>query len=87
LLIIFLHELLRMYGYRPLEMMSVQLFMSLNPGVILLEILMENDGPVETEQFSPWALFAGFYVTLSLILIYVSGHLLNPIKKRWGRTR
>jgi ABC-2 type transport system permease protein len=87
LLVIFLQEILRMYDYRISEMMSMQVFMSLNPGIVLIEILENGGGPIDTDRFSPWALFAGFYLTLSLLLIYLSGHLLNPMKKRWGRTR
>lgn len=88
LLVVFLQELLSMNGYRPSEMTSMQMFMSLNPGIVLLEILEDGPrGPVNTDSFSPWALFSGFYLTLSALLIYVSGHLLNPIKKKWVKNR
>lgn len=93
LLIIFLNEWLQMYGYRAWDMTWMHVLMSLNPAMVLLEILFDyggpgqGEGPIETDQFSPWALFAGVYLVVSVMLVYLSGHLLNPIKKRWGRTR
>jgi ABC-2 type transport system permease protein len=85
LIAIFAHEWLRSLGYDPDKMLSLQLFMSINPGIILLEIMAGTNGPIDTESFSPWGIFALFYLTLSLILLWWSSYLLNPLR-RWNKS-
>jgi ABC-2 type transport system permease protein len=83
LLAIFIHELYSTYvpGQRAEDLLGFQIFMSLNPGIVLLQILMgEGKGPINAE-FNPWLVFSAVYSVLSVLFILASGAILNPLRK------
>jgi ABC-2 type transport system permease protein len=83
LLAIFIHELYSTYvpGQRAEDLLGFQIFMSLNPGIVLLQILMgEGKGPIDAE-FNPWLVFSAVYSVLSVLFILASGAILNPLRK------
>ncbi|GAB7386932.1 ABC transporter permease [Bacillaceae bacterium] len=84
LLILFLHQWLsiQMHIEDPHDLLAMELLMSLNPGLVLLEILEEGNRVIDAEEFSPWLVFATVYLALSVVLVFGSGRLLHPLKRR-----
>ncbi len=63
------------------HMLSFQLFVSLNPVYAFLTIFEDQLRNETMLKIDPWLIYACFYTAVSLLLIFGSAYLLNPLRR------
>ncbi|UFJ42287.1 ABC transporter permease [Brevibacillus humidisoli] len=67
----------------PMDYVGMQVLSSLNPVIIMSNILGEDFGPKLRLFMEPWQFFVIVCCLLSALLVAWSGYLLRPIRRSW----